>query len=144
MSFIYCEVCKKNFSKSKYFQHKDKINNDTLIIYFPQDIVNIISTYKYQIEIYEKYKKFTKFLDFFDSIKTYETLSITYNCYKVHHYIDDIVYIMQNHYKDLDFEYVIRHMISGRKLKNLKINRKIFKLKIEYNIYNKKFYIRYL
>lgn len=144
MSLIYCEICRKNFPKSKYFEHKDTINNNILIKYFPQDIVNIISTYKYQIEIYEKYIKFTKFLDFFDTIKTYETISINYNCYKVDHYIDDIIYIMKNHYKNLNFDYIVRHMISGRKLKNLKINRKIFKLKIEYNTYNKKFYIRYL
>lgn len=144
MSLIYCEVCRKNFPKSKFFEHKDTINNDILNHYFPQDITNIIQIYKYQLEIYDKYKKFSKFLDFFDTIRNYETLSISYNCYKVDHYIDDIIYIMKNHYKDLDFQYVVRHMISGRKLRNLKINRKIFKLKIEYNVFNKKFYVRYL
>lgn len=144
MSLVYCENCKKNFSKKKYFEHREKQNNLTLNEILPNDICNIILKYKYEMEIYSKYKKFTKFLDFFDSIRNYETISINYNCYKVEHYIDDIVYIMKNHYHNLDFEYVIRHMLSGRKLKKMKLNRKIYKLKIEYNIYNKKFYIKYL
>lgn len=144
MSLIYCEVCKKNFPKKKYFQHKDFKNNNILLDYFPQDIINIIAEYKFQIELYEKYKKFIKFLNFFDTIKNYETMSISYNCYKVDHYLDDIMYILKEHYKDLNFGYTVRHMLSGRKLKNLKLNRKIFKLKIEYNIYNQKFYVRYM
>ena len=144
MSLIYCEICKKNFLKSKYFEHKDNQKNKILNDYFPNDITNIILIYKYQLEIYEKYIKFTKFLTFFDSIRTYEPISISYNCYKVDHYIDDIIYIIKNHYKDINLNFTVRHMISGRILKNIKINRKIYKLKIEYNLFNNKFYIRYL
>lgn len=144
MSLVYCEVCKKNFMKKDYFKHKDKLNDDNLNIYFSQDITNIIHSYKYQLEIYDKYNKFIKFLDFYDTIKHFENTLVNYNCYKTDHYINDIIYIMKSHYSKNNFIYVIRHMINGKKLNKLKLNRKIYKLNIEYNNYTKKFRIKYL
>lgn len=141
MSLIYCDICKKNFHKKNFFKHKDNLKINILNKYFPNDISNIIESYKYEIEIYEKYTHFDKFIIFFDDIKKYETISVNYNCYKTDHYLEDIIYIMKNHFKN--FNYIIRHMINGKRLKNMKINRKIFKLNIEYNKYNDKFYIRY-
>ena len=140
---LYCEFCKKKFTRKNFFKHKYKKTNKTMNN-LPQEIIDIILKYKYELEIYQKYRKFEKFLKFYDSFKSYENMTITYNCYREKHYLDDIIYIMKNHYKDLNFDFVIRNMISKRKLKSIKINRQIYKLKIEYNIYNQKFYIKYL
>ena len=142
MTLLYCEVC-KSFIPIKIFNfHKHQIKYTIDLV--PNDLTNIICDYKYQLEVFEKYKRFVKFVNFFNTI-TYETISVNYNCNynkSINYYLDDMVYIMENTFPSFNFD--IRQMVTGKKLKKKYYSIKIIKFNIEYNTFNKKYYIRYL
>lgn len=143
MTEKYCEICDKNISTKIFNIHRHKIKY--IIDSIPDDLTNIICSYKNDLEIFEKYNRFIKFILFFNNIRSFETISVNYNCdykYNINYYLDDMIYIMKNILPPFNFD--IRQMITGKKLKEKNFNIKIFKFNIEYNIYNNKYYLRYL
>ena len=142
MTLLYCEICKDLVSIKILKNHKHKIKYTIDLV--PDDLTNIICDYKYQLEIFDRYKKFFKFIRFFNRI-TYETISVNYNCNynkSINYYLDDMIYIMENTFSPFNFD--VRQMITGKKLKKKYYSIKIFKFNIEYNTFNKKYYLRYL